>query len=67
MLSTAIATLSRVKKVDFPASWSFGIFSTLLPYPRESFDLVASFKPLSYQVKFYVINKVMLQKYINNI
>ena len=57
-LSTTIATSSRVKKVDFPSSWAYAPFSTLLPYPRETLDMAASFKPLSYEVYFY---QLMLQ------
>ena len=49
-MATSIATSYRLQKVDFPAAWTYGSFSTLLPYPRERINLAASFEPLSYEV-----------------
>ena len=60
LLSTSVATSDRLQKVDYPTSWAFQPFSTLLPYPRETFDLAASFKPLSYEVKFSYTNQLLL-------
>ena len=50
MLSNTIPTSLRFEKVDFPASWAYGGFGALMPYPREKLDLAASLKPLSYEV-----------------
>ena len=49
-LSSSLATISRIPKVDFPAAWSYWPASALLPYPKETFNLTASFEPLSYEV-----------------
>ena len=56
MLSNTIPTSARLQKVDFPASWAYGDFSALMPYPREKLDLTASLKPLSYEVVRYLRN-----------
>ena len=50
-MSTTIGTPTRYRNADFTASWFYGPFSTLLPYPRETFNLAASFEPLSYKVR----------------
>ena len=49
-MSSSLATTYRFEKVDFPAAWSYWPASTLLPYPKETFNLAASFEPLSYEV-----------------
>ena len=56
LLSNTIPTSARLQKVDFPASWAYGDFSALMPYPREKLDLTASLKPLSYEVERYIRN-----------
>lgn len=50
-LSTAIVTPSRFKYVDFPASWYSGPFSLIVPYPKETLNLTALFKPFSYEAR----------------
>ena len=50
-MSSSLATTYRFEKVDFPAAWSYWPASTLLPYPKETFNLAASFEPLSYEVQ----------------
>ena len=64
LLSNTIPTSARLQKVDFTASWAYGDFSTLMPYPREELDLAASFKPLSYEVVRYAFNRLLLYKHI---
>ena len=50
-LSNSIITPSKFQKVDFPSSFWYGSFSTLVPYPKEdTFDLSACLKPFSYMV-----------------
>ena len=49
-MSSSLATSYRFPKVDYPAAWHYGPFGTLLPYPKETINLAASFKPLSYGV-----------------
>ena len=49
-LGVTLATPSRFQIADFPSYWYQGPFSTLIPYPIETFNLAASFKPLSYKV-----------------
>lgn len=49
-MTTSLATAYRLPKVDYPAAWAYIGLSTLLPYPKETTDLAASFKPFSYEV-----------------
>ncbi len=50
MLSTTLGTPSRFEKADYAAAWNVSPFTTLLPYPRETFNLKASLKPFSSMV-----------------
>ena len=49
-MSTTIGTPTRYHNADFTASWFYGPFSTLQPYPREILNLTALFKVLSFTV-----------------
>ena len=50
-MASAVVNPFRFAKVDFPAAWAYWPISTLLPYPKETIDLAACFKPLTYEVK----------------
>ena len=50
MLSNTIGTSTRLKYVDYPAPWTIGLFYVLIPYPKETLNIAAWFKPLSYEV-----------------
>ena len=50
-MTSSLATAYRLLKVDYPAAWYYGLFSTLLPHPKESTDWTASFETLSYEVQ----------------
>ena len=52
-MATSLATSYRLLKVDYPAAWYYGPFSTLLPYPKESINLAASFEPFSFEVGYW--------------
>ena len=49
-LSASYATPTHFQQADFPVNWWYGPFSTLIPYPKDTTNFLASFKPLSYQV-----------------
>ena len=49
-LASASGNPSRFAKVDFPAACAYWPISTLLPYPKETIDLAACFKPLKFEV-----------------
>lgn len=51
LIGPVIATASRFKFADFPTPFNddTGV-GCLVSYPKETFSLIASLKPLSYQV-----------------
>lgn len=54
-ISHTIATAARSRIIDFPASHYAGRFGTIVPYPEVKTNIVATVKPLSYQVYTYNI------------
>ena len=47
----SFSRIYRLMKLDYPAAWYYGLFSTLLPYSKESTDWTASFETLSHEVQ----------------
>ena len=37
--------------MDFSASYYYGPFGTIVPYPKAKFDFTAPLKPLTYEVR----------------
>lgn len=54
LLCAMVALSYRYQLVDFPASWYYSPFGTLVPYPAQNVNLFASFQPFSYQVSVEV-------------
>ena len=56
-MASAVVNPFRFAKVDFPAAWRFGAFSTIMPYPKVAINLTASLEPLSYEVHTIIFNQ----------
>ena len=50
-LAGIVGTVARFQKIDFPASWLYSPYSTIIPYPKDMPNITAATKPFARNVQ----------------